>query len=76
MGEVRDSGEHRQGTVTAVGPPILVRFDGDGADSQTLAVESYIASEGDRVVMGRWGSAWVIVGKVTATGGSGSGAGG
>lgn len=76
MARATDPVEHRQGTVTAIGPPILVRFDGDGADSQVLATDSYIASAGDRVVMGKWGTAWVIVGKVTTTGGSGSGAGG
>ena len=76
MARPQDPVEHRQGTVTAVGPPILVRFDGDGADAQALALDSYIASAGDRVAMGKWGTAWIIVGKITTTGGSGAGAGG
>jgi hypothetical protein len=57
--------ELRSGVVTVTGPPLLVRFDGDGADSQALRLASYTPAVGDRVVMGRWGSQWIVLGEVT-----------
>lgn len=56
--------EHRQGVVTAVGPPLLIRFDGDQADVTALRVTSYTPTLGDRVILGRWGSQWVVLGEV------------
>ena len=56
---------NRQGVVTAVGPPLLVRFDGDGADVTALRIAGYTPAVGDRVILGRWGSQWVVLGEVT-----------
>jgi hypothetical protein len=55
---------NRQGVVTAVGPPLQVRFDGDNADSQVLRVTSYTATLGDRVILSQWGRQWIVLGKV------------
>ena len=58
---------NRQGVVTAVGPPgppLLVRLDGDGADINALRLSSYTATVVDRVILGRLGSQWVVLGKV------------
>lgn len=57
--------DNRQGTVTVVGPPLLVRLDGDDANITALHLVSYIPVAGDRVILGRWGSQWVVLGKVT-----------
>lgn len=56
---------NRQGVVTAAGPPLLVRFDGDGADVIALHLTSYTPAVGDRVVLSRWGSQWIVLGEVT-----------
>lgn len=58
------SEEQGQGVVVQVGPPLLVRFDGDAADVTALRLTSYTAVLGDRVILGRWGSQWVVLGKV------------
>lgn len=55
---------NRQGTVTAVGPPLLVRFDGDSADVTALRLTSYTPALNDRVILGRWGSQWIVLGEV------------
>lgn len=57
---------NRQGIVTVVGPPLQVRFDGDGADIVALRVATYTPTEGDRVIASRWGSQWIVLGEVTA----------
>ncbi|MFN2486670.1 MAG: hypothetical protein ABR609_08715 [Acidimicrobiia bacterium] len=59
---------NRQGVVTVAGspPPLRVRLDGDGADITALHLSSYIPTVGDRVILGRWGSQWVVLGKVEA----------
>lgn len=55
---------NRQGVVTAIGPPIRVRLDGDGGDITVMRLTSYTAVVGDRVILDRWGSQWVVLGKV------------
>jgi hypothetical protein len=58
------SEDNRHGVVTDPGPPLLVRFDGDGADVTAMHLTSYAPAAGDRVVAGRWGSQWVVLGEV------------
>ena len=56
---------NRQGIVTVVGPPLQVRLDGDGADITALRVTSYTPTLGDRVVLARWGTQWIVLGEVS-----------
>lgn len=58
--------EHRLATVTNITGGVSVQFDGETTASprKYMRLTSYTAVIGDRVLMARAGSTWVILGKV------------
>ena len=65
--QARAGSPFRLGTVTATAGGVAVRFDGETqASGRTYTrLSAYAPTIGDRVLLGRAGSTWVILGKVT-----------